>query len=119
VKPIYLNIGIQAQVRAQFEKSSQISLPDFILVSYVVLVAVTGYSLFCLQEDKYEAVCKELNSSECTWKHRGPPNKRLLIVIVGLSLKYSYTCVYQCLVNVALTCKVETGIHFVVAYIVP
>ena len=91
MKPcIYLIIGIQ--VGAQFEKSSQISLSDFILVSYAVLVTATGYSSCCLQEDEYKAVCKELNSSECTWKHRGPPNKRLLIVIVGLSLKYSYAC---------------------------
>ena len=41
VKPVYLNVGIQAQVRAQFEKSSQISLPDFIVVSLpAVIVAI-------------------------------------------------------------------------------
>ena len=32
VNPIYLDIGIQHQIQRQFEKDSQIQLPDFFLV---------------------------------------------------------------------------------------
>lgn len=34
INPVYLDIGIQAQIRDQFEKESQIELPDFLLVNY-------------------------------------------------------------------------------------
>ena len=32
VNPVYLDIGVQHQIRRQFEKESQIQLPDFFLV---------------------------------------------------------------------------------------
>ncbi|XP_065906099.1 prolyl 3-hydroxylase OGFOD1-like [Dysidea avara] len=39
-----------------------------------------------MEEDKYEAVCRELNSGECSWEHRGPPNKRNIMEAVHSSL---------------------------------
>lgn len=58
MNPIYLDIGIQHQIRRQFEKESQIQLPDFFL------------------EEKYLQMCEELQDCQCRWITQGPPNKR-------------------------------------------
>jgi Rps23 Pro-64 3,4-dihydroxylase Tpa1-like proline 4-hydroxylase len=58
LNPIYLDAGVQAQIREKFEVDSEIELQEF------------------LKEDKYAQLVDALRDTQLKWHKYGPPNKR-------------------------------------------
>ncbi|XP_062869024.1 prolyl 3-hydroxylase OGFOD1 [Trichomycterus rosablanca] len=58
VNETYMDPLYQAQVQQEFENSSEIRLPNFLV------------------EDKFKQVSKALQLTELQWERKGPPNKR-------------------------------------------